>query len=332
MPDVLPAEIVQRIEQVAADGTKGSVQPFVQPTRGGPKPIGKDRMPNAQEVHIPIMRLVQDYPLIDTRHRAMISKFAKRAIPAGEVRTAHSPGPLLYLAHALATSVPNTESYNYISYDQAANVEISQPIQVSFLQMEDCQVVPSTLKKFAQEESKPAPTDTSNGEESSPARNNVPTTAIIELTESDGQRYLSDARDRVLIERYAMAEAQRYYRDTHDTEDVSQAQPKRGYDLVFRPKHNSRDNRILHVEVKGTQSSGTQVELTTNEVVHARTCAEMCQCTSVLFVVPSIVLEGEGQDREVQAGGTPIVHENWKPHEGLHIVRYRYILPPVGHG
>jgi hypothetical protein len=138
-----------------------------------------------------------------------------------------------------------------------------------------------------------------------------------ELEEArSGQRYVVDAETKRAIELYAMQRAIAHLEEKGwEVEDVSSFAP---YDLSAL-----RGSRVLHVEVKGTTSSGRSVLLTPNEVHHARTTlAEVA-----LFIVAYIDVEGRGPEAYA-TGGDAMLIDPWNIIESnLHPVGYEYVLP-----
>jgi hypothetical protein len=87
----------------------------------------------------------------------------------------------------------------------------------------------------------------------------------------------------------------------------------------------TRDNQRLHVEVKGTVSSGEEVFLTAGEVRFARSH----EAGMALFVLHSIQLSGAGSSINA-TGGTPIIHQPWQiDGSRLSPVAYTYSVPQV---
>ncbi|MDQ2631116.1 MAG: DUF3883 domain-containing protein [Actinomycetota bacterium] len=132
---------------------------------------------------------------------------------------------------------------------------------------------------------------------------------------SEGQGYESFTPRRKAIEDHAMSEATAYYeREGWDVTDVSR---RRSYDLLCR-----RGEEVLHVEVKGTTSSGAKVLLTRNEVEHARgTFPEIA-----LFVVSGIGVSG---DPPRASGGSSRVISPWDVEQGSLVeLAFEYELPP----
>jgi hypothetical protein len=132
---------------------------------------------------------------------------------------------------------------------------------------------------------------------------------------SSGPNRRISAPERRAIERRAMAVATHHYVGLGWTvEDVSGDHP---YDLVCL-----RDDRELHVEVKGRTGTAFSVELTTNELTHARAN----QPEVALAVVDEIKLKRA--KRPVATGGTLRLFEPWTvDDDALEPLRYNYRLP-----
>ena len=86
----------------------------------------------------------------------------------------------------------------------------------------------------------------------------------------------------------------------------------------------SKDQEVVHVEVKGTTGVGDSVVLTRNEVEHARTYPD-----THLFIVGEIRLSYEG-NAPVTAGGRLVRHiTDWRPlDDDLEATQFRYRVPP----
>jgi hypothetical protein len=132
---------------------------------------------------------------------------------------------------------------------------------------------------------------------------------------SDRQGYVQDARERKAIEDCAVQAAIRHYR----RQGYSCKQRGKPYDLLCRKRAEER-----HVEVKGTKGEGKSVELTINEVDHAR----QSSVPTDLFIWGNIrVEEREG---EITATGGKLVRHilNWAPDEQhLKAIRFEYHVP-----
>ena len=129
------------------------------------------------------------------------------------------------------------------------------------------------------------------------------------LARANGQGFARTQKERKALEDHSMAAAERFFRNKGFTvEDVSK---RRSYDLLC-----IRGKRELHVEVKGTTTSGATVVLTNNEVKHACDKANAC----ILFVFHSIKLE-----KEQASGGKAFVLDPWRlKQENLTPVTYTY--------
>ena len=110
--------------------------------------------------------------------------------------------------------------------------------------------------------------------------------------------------------------AETYYADLgYQVKDVSSDHP---YDI-----HCTKGDGELHVEIKGTTSSGNSVLLTRNEVAHARQCREQ----AVLVIVDGIELSAvNGQPRT--HGGNMRVIQPWDIDAGALLpTQYEYQPP-----
>jgi Domain of unknown function (DUF3883) len=125
------------------------------------------------------------------------------------------------------------------------------------------------------------------------------------------------AAERKAIEMRAISMATRYFesRDWH----VEYVGGVASYDLEC-----TKDDRSLHVEVKGTTSRGEKVLLTRNEVAHARgTEADLA-----LYVLTSVMVETAGDEARADGGVDVILHPWELEDSGLQPVGYEYTLPP----
>ena len=123
----------------------------------------------------------------------------------------------------------------------------------------------------------------------------------------------ADAEMRVAVEMHAVRFASVYY----ESQDYEVTEVGKPYDL--RAVKGSEE---LHVEVKGSTISVVDVELTINEVHHAR------DIRTDLYVVDQIRVERQG-DGTIQTSGGRVRHwPNWSPADtALSPTRYRYQLP-----
>lgn len=131
---------------------------------------------------------------------------------------------------------------------------------------------------------------------------------------SGGQGYSSDAEERQALEAAAMDAAEKYYKK-HKYTVERKGKP---YDL-----HCTKAGAVLHVEVKGTKSSGDKVILTQNEVEFARSNRE----SMALFVLHSIKLVPGSRGLRGEGGEHRIIFP-WDVDEGvLRPTQFMYQLP-----
>lgn len=132
---------------------------------------------------------------------------------------------------------------------------------------------------------------------------------------TSGQGFRIDVTIRRAIEQYAMQEAIAYYEEQGWTvKNVSDRYP---YDLLCESH-----GEILHVEVKGTTSDGSQVILTRNEVEHARNYYPGV----ALFVLAQIQIE-QGSTKDPR-GGVKHILDPWNVDEGTRSpLAFMYTLP-----
>lgn len=125
----------------------------------------------------------------------------------------------------------------------------------------------------------------------------------------------SDAARNTAVELRAMEEAATHLRaEGWGVHDVS---ANNSFDLLCR-----RGTEELHVEVKGTTSTGDQVNVTFNEVEHARGRHVL------LLVVAGIEVSRDAAGRPSAQGGTVRVLDPWNPDDGvLRPISYTYTLP-----
>lgn len=139
----------------------------------------------------------------------------------------------------------------------------------------------------------------------------------VEESLQSGQGFASSASVRQALEDHSMERANDYFRKRgFEVEDVSVEQP---YDLRCE-----QGDLTVHVEVKGTQTDGSQVILTANEVEFAREhTARM-----VLFIVHGVEIEGDAKNGVSASGGERRVYEPWDVDQGvLSVINYRYEPP-----
>lgn len=128
---------------------------------------------------------------------------------------------------------------------------------------------------------------------------------------SKGQGFARTPKERRALEDHSMAAASKHFR--HEGFEVEDVSDRRSYDLLCR-----RGSEELHVEVKGTTTTGEAIVLTNNEVKHARSPRNAC----ALFILHSIRLKGMKA-----SGGKRRVLQPWrlKP-KNLTPVSYTYRL------
>lgn len=146
-----------------------------------------------------------------------------------------------------------------------------------------------------------------------------PASADATPTPRQGPRWRISAETRALIEAVAMEKALQHYRQLWPrVEDVSASQ---SYDI-----HCAGGSRELRVEVKGTSLDGSVVQLTPNELAHARTHWPRV----ALFVVHGIELDQDlATGRLTADGGEITVYEPWNVDEcELVPTGYSCFLPP----
>jgi hypothetical protein len=134
-------------------------------------------------------------------------------------------------------------------------------------------------------------------------------TAVLEdVRQLHGQGFQVNPKARRAIEDFAVQRAKRYYEAQGYSVDV-RGKP---YDLLC-----SKGNTLLHVEVKGTTTSGEEILLTPNEVVFA----DEHSSSMALFVVSDLrVSQG---DQPIVSGGTEIEIRPWMIERGR--------LTPIGY-
>jgi hypothetical protein len=131
-----------------------------------------------------------------------------------------------------------------------------------------------------------------------------------------GQRWAQSPEVRRAVELHAIQAAIEYYSGKGwGVEDVSTFC---SYDL-----HCEREGRVLHVEVKGTTSTGERVLLTRNEVAEAKASYP----GTALFVLADVTVAKEAGGRPSARGGRVVVLEPWMPSdEHLDPVAYEYAV------
>jgi hypothetical protein len=130
-----------------------------------------------------------------------------------------------------------------------------------------------------------------------------------------------DQAVRTAIEKFAEDAAEQALGPYWDVKRVGHLH--RGYDLEC---NHQPTGRILHVEVKGTQTPGEEVVLTRNEVRHHRAHGGDCQAEHALFVLSRVEVTRTPVIR--CAGGTPSMHWDWSPEQdALDPTEYTYRVP-----
>ncbi len=134
---------------------------------------------------------------------------------------------------------------------------------------------------------------------------------------SSSAGYQSDQAKRDACEDYAMVLAEKHYKKKGFT--VENKSSTQSYDFLC-----TKGKLVVHVEVKGTTTDGSEVELTIGEVKNARAKGWRTD----LFVVSNIKLK-KTNDVFVPSGGKERVLEDWQPDkEDLLAIRFRYKVPP----
>jgi len=130
-----------------------------------------------------------------------------------------------------------------------------------------------------------------------------------------GQGFSLEIAARLVVECHAVDWAARHYRDLGwKVEDVGD---RESFDLCC-----SRRESVMHVEVKGTTSSGESIMLTRNEVRHAQTFPSVA-----LFIVYGIALERNSNGEWSASGGASRVFDPWElDGRRLTPVTFRYQL------
>jgi len=139
-----------------------------------------------------------------------------------------------------------------------------------------------------------------------------------ERIERSGQGFRVGPEQRKMIEAYAMERAKEHFESMgYVVKDVARA---RSYDLECR-----KGDDVLRVEVKGTQTDGTSVVLTPNEVASARSNS------TALFILHSVGWLGTGEAVR-PTGGQPRVLNPWQveTHGRLKALSYMYEIGTGG--
>jgi hypothetical protein len=128
-----------------------------------------------------------------------------------------------------------------------------------------------------------------------------------------------DAEVRKAIEHYAEDHAAAWFEE-RKWKVRRVGQYKLGYDLVC-----TKDDALLHVEVKGTRTLGEKVTLTAGEVEHTRHAAS-CGAEHILYVVSQIMVTGD--DPITCSGGMRTRLWPWTINDSdLIATEYTYIVP-----
>ncbi|WP_412516468.1 DUF3883 domain-containing protein [Actinomadura madurae] len=130
---------------------------------------------------------------------------------------------------------------------------------------------------------------------------------------STGAGYVADPILRKAIEEHAVRRA----RDLYPEHDITDVGAICSYDLLAVKGDEER-----HIEVKGSTGTAETVELTTNEVTHARSAL------TDLVVVDQITWLRQSDGSIHTSGGRCRHWTAWKPNEhDLQPTRYRYTIP-----
>lgn len=129
------------------------------------------------------------------------------------------------------------------------------------------------------------------------------------------QGYVRDVKKKNAIESHAMYVAyEHYFENGYDVEDCSGLR-NIGYDYKC-----TKEDKVIEVEVKGTQSNGSSVMLTSNEVINAQTSQNQCD----LFIAHSMDVEMNEGEYNVTSHDINIL-EYWNPSdEDLEPKTYKY--------
>ena len=135
--------------------------------------------------------------------------------------------------------------------------------------------------------------------------------------ETTSQGYSSNPKLRKAVEDHAMELAMNYYKDHGYNEIKDVSLEKIGYDIYCQ----DQDFNEIRIEVKGTQSNGSEINLTKNEVKNAK----LYQTS--LFIVHSIKIDSSNNYKIKHQGEIKII-ENWQPDENdLTPITYKYKVP-----
>lgn len=138
----------------------------------------------------------------------------------------------------------------------------------------------------------------------------------LEKNHAKSQGFVLDSELRKALEKYSMEAAIQHFRSLgYTVEDCSKDHP---YDLKC-----VRENETLYVEVKGTQTNGKGVILTSGEVEFAR----RHKSQMALFVLHSISVS---KDQTKLSNGVQLVIHPWVvEHGALNPLSYKYDVPEL---
>ncbi len=129
------------------------------------------------------------------------------------------------------------------------------------------------------------------------------------------QGYMRDVKKRNAVEGHAMYVAyEHYFNNGYEVEDCSGLR-NIGYDYKC-----IKGDEVIEVEVKGTQTKGDSVMLTSNEVINAKTSQNQCD----LFIVHSMEVEMQEGEYDITSHEVKVV-EKWNPEDkDLEPKTYKY--------
>ena len=105
-----------------------------------------------------------------------------------------------------------------------------------------------------------------------------------------------------------------YFNNGYEVEDCSGLR-NIGYDYKC-----IKGDEVIEVEVKGTQTKGDSVMLTSNEVINAKTSQNQCD----LFIVHSMEVEMQDGEYDITSHEVKVV-EKWNPEDkDLEPKTYKY--------
>jgi len=133
-----------------------------------------------------------------------------------------------------------------------------------------------------------------------------------------GQGFKISQDVRTAIENYSMAMARKHFQ--HLGYKVIDFYKTRPFDLECE-----KESVTVYVEVKGTQTQGESVILTSGEVEFARKNRDHM----ALFIMRSIQLNTSANGKPICSGGEPLITQPWDVNAGtLDPIAYFYKLPP----